>query len=196
MPNASSINMSQQPTVTGLVLAGGRGTRMGGSNKGLIDYMGKPLVSYAADNLRSITDQILVCSNTEKKLYQAMDYQVIDDGEFAWQGPLAGLLAGLRATTTPYLAISACDQLALPTSVYPILFEACQTTPSQSAMAADPDRSHPTCAIIHRRVEESLLEHLRADKLRVGWWLKEIGAAVVEFDDVEFSNINYRHELI
>jgi molybdopterin-guanine dinucleotide biosynthesis protein A len=197
MPDLSkpTANISQPPTVTGLVLAGGRGSRMGGCNKGLLNYKQKPLVVYAAQNLMSVAKQILVCSNTEKEAYLTLGFTVIDDGEFAWQGPLAGINAGFEACDSAFLAIIACDQLTLPEYIYPTLLKAAQNSSAKAAFASDGNRMHPTCAVVHCSQHAELRENLLHDKLRVGWWLKEIGADMVEFTGVEFSNINNREDL-
>ena len=161
--------------LTGVILAGGRSSRMGGRNKGLIEVAGQPLVSYAASNLKPHVQQLLVNTNSDAERYQKLGFEVIDDGKFAWQGPLAGILAGVRAVTTPFIALSACDQLKLPDNIYPELLAAAQQNPSGLAVACDSERMHPTCAVVSVANESVLQKQLEQNLLRVGWWFKEMG---------------------
>lgn len=177
--------------VTGLILAGGQGRRMGGRNKGLIEVDGRVLADYAADNLKPHVQQLLVCSNNQHPCYRKLGYTVIDDGEFAGLGPLAGILAGLRAIHTPWLAIAACDQLSLPARVYATLIQTAAQNPVGMALAS----GHPTCAVVHQRVAPSLEQRLLAGDLRLARWFQEMGATDVVFPNVTFANINTPQDL-
>ena len=185
-----------RPLLTGIVLAGGRGSRMGGRNKGLVQVNGQPLVAYAAANLHPHVQQLLVNTNSDADRYRRLGFEVIDDGAFAWQGPLAGILAGVRAATTPFVAISACDQLALPETVYPHLLEAAQLNPRGLAVACDSERMHPTCAVVSVNCEQALQQQLQQGLLRVGGWLREMEATEVPFPEVQFYNLNTPMDLI
>ncbi|MDM3871887.1 molybdenum cofactor guanylyltransferase MobA [Porticoccus sp. W117] len=176
--------------LTGVILAGGQGRRMGGCDKGLLTVNGKPLVRYAADNLRPHVSTILVNANSGHEDYQKLGFAVVDDGEYAHRGPLAGILAGVRAATTPYIAISACDQLALPAEVYPQLLDAAQNNDNGLAVARDSERLHPTCAVVATGAAPSLESHLQQNQLRVGLWFQQQGATEVCFAGVDFHNIN------
>ncbi len=192
MSEAYTISPEQ---LTGLILAGGQGRRMGTRNKGLIDIAGRPLVDYAADLLKPYVQRLLVCSNDQQDHYQSLGYSVIDDGEFARQGPLAGILAGIRATKTPWLAIIPCDQLTLPEKVYPALAKAATQCPVGMAVACDKHRMHPTCAVIKRNVGKSLQQRIVTGELKAGLWFEEMNAARVVFEDVEFINLNTPKDL-
>ncbi|WIO74038.1 molybdenum cofactor guanylyltransferase MobA [Porticoccaceae bacterium LTM1] len=192
----TSNNFEPSSQLTGVILAGGQGRRMGGRNKGLLQVEGQPLIAFAAENLRPHVSEILVNTNTESERYQRLGYQVINDGDFAGKGPLAGILAGLSATSTPYIAICACDQLELPPNVYPELFKAAQKNPSGLAVAHDGDRLHPTCAVISQLNRQSLLDRLKQNQLRVGEWFTDMKADVVVFEGVTFYNINTPMDLI
>ncbi|MCV6604570.1 MAG: NTP transferase domain-containing protein, partial [Porticoccaceae bacterium] len=122
--------------------------------------------------------------------YRRLGFAVIDDGEFAHHGPLAGVLAGVRAATTPYIAICACDQLLLPQTVYPQLLAAARQNPNGLAVARDSERLHPTCAVVAVDAATSLENHLRQNQLRVGLWFQQLAAAEVIFAGVDFHNIN------
>ena len=182
--------------LTGIVLAGGRGERMGGRNKGLIEVDGKPLVTYAAANLLPHVQQLLVNTNSDAKRYRQLGFEVIDDGEFAWQGPLAGILAGVRAASTPFIALSACDQLSLPGDIYPTLLAAAQQNPAGLAVACDNERMHPTCAVVSAGCEGALQQQLEQGLLRAGWWFKQMGAAEICFPEAHFYNLNTPMDLI
>lgn len=192
----TSNNFESSAQLTGVILAGGQGRRMGGRNKGLLQVEGQPLIAFAAANLRPYASEILVNSNTDSERYQQLGYRVINDGDFAGKGPLAGILAGLNAADTPYIAICACDQLELPLNIYPDLFKAARKSPSGLAVAHDGDRLHPTCAVISQANRKFLLDRLNRDQLRVGEWFTSMNADVVVFEGVTFYNINTPMDLI
>ena len=183
-------------SLTGVILAGGQGRRMGGCNKGLLPVNGQPLVSYAAANLQPHVGKILVNSNNSQKDYQQLGFEVIDDGEFAHLGPLAGILAGVRAANTPFIAISACDQLYLPAHVYPDLLQAAQSNVNGLAVARDSERLHPTCAVVSVSAATGLEDFLRRRQLRVGLWFQQAAATEVTFAGVNFHNINAPEDVL
>ena len=189
-------NLDIQSLLTGIVLAGGRGRRMGGRNKGLIELHGQPLAAYAAANLHPYVQRLLVCTNSDAGRYQRLGFEVLDDGQFSWRGPLAGILAGLRAAATPFIAISACDQLSLPDNIYPSLLQAAQQNPNGLAVAGDGERMHPTCAVISTGCVAAVQQRLEQEQLRVGRCFKEMGATEVQFPEVRFYNLNTPLDLI
>ena len=100
--------------ITGLILAGGRAQRMGGIDKGLIPFHGKPLIELAIARLQSQVNSIIINANRNITKYAAYGYPVIMDETPDFSGPLAGFSAGLQVCKTPYLLTSPCDSPLLP----------------------------------------------------------------------------------
>ena len=95
--------------VTGVVLAGGRATRMGGVDKGLVPVNGRPMIEWVIDVLRPQVAHVLVNANRNLDRYREFGHAVIDDGDDEFRGPLAGIASGLRAASSEYVAFAPCD---------------------------------------------------------------------------------------
>ncbi len=182
------------PDITGVVLDGGRGARMGGVNKGLVEYQGRYLFEYSVENLRHHTASIIINSNTDHTTFRQLGFTVIDDGSYPYCGPLAGIHAGMRAADTPFIAVAPCDQLSLPRHVYARLIERAGQSERRAAFAVDADNSHPTCAVLSVDLADSIRQCLDADQLRLGQWMKNHADAVA-LPDVTFANINSMGEM-
>ena len=100
---------STYPTVTGIILAGGEARRMGGNDKGLIPYVNQPLIAHVIHHLAPQVEQLLINANRNIERYQQFGYPVISDSLSGYQGPLAGMLAGMQMATTDYILTAPCD---------------------------------------------------------------------------------------
>ncbi|TDF84362.1 molybdenum cofactor guanylyltransferase MobA [Pseudomonas sp. H9] len=92
-----------------LLLAGGRGQRMGGQDKGLLQWNGKPLIAHVQAVVRPLTDDLIISCNRNQGQYQPYADQLVSDAEADFPGPLAGVLAGLKVARHPWLLVLACD---------------------------------------------------------------------------------------
>src|SRR5690606_11557876 len=101
--------MIDKTDITGLILAGGRGSRMGGIDKGLQNYQGMPMAMHALLRLSPQVGQAMVNANRNLGAYEAMGVPVWPDNLPDFAGPLAGLAVGLERCETPYLATVPCD---------------------------------------------------------------------------------------
>lgn len=185
-------DVSRMQAVSGVVLDGGRGTRMGGVNKGLVQYRGRPLFEYAVANLKPHVTRVLINTNTDKAHFTRLGYGVFDDGSYVCQGPLAGIYAALchvrsHHPETSLVATASCDQLLMPEHVYPELISRARVM--GGAYAVGNDSFHPTCAVLSLDHEDSLRQSLEAGELRLGAWMKRHASAVT-FPDVAFANVN------
>ena len=179
--------MSENSSVAGVILCGGRGARMNGVNKGLADYRGRKLFEFAWDNLKAVTEHIAINTNTEADTYRALGFPVIGDRDYRYQGPLAGIYAGLTQLDSKWVAFAPCDQLALPERVYPALLDRAQQT--GAAFAVTDQDMHPTCCVISRTLAPQVRQALDKSDLRLGRWMKQ-HASAVKFAGVEFANVN------
>ena len=97
------------PPCSVLLLAGGRGQRMGGADKGLLDWHGKPLIAWLHEQVRPLTDDLIISCNRNQPSYARFAEQLVSDADGDFPGPLAGILAGLRSARHPQLLVLPCD---------------------------------------------------------------------------------------
>ena len=184
--------------LTGLILAGGAGRRMGGVDKGLVELRGRPLAAWTADRLRPQVGRLWISANRNAKRYACLAERVIADRLDGYQGPLAGIAAALAMIETPWLLTTPCDTPLLPADLGTRLAAALATDPGADlAVAAAPDRQHPLHALLPARLAPRLDGYLAADRRSVRGWLAGLNVAVAVFDDGEraFANLNRPEEL-
>src|SRR5687767_10821159 len=104
-------------SITGVILAGGQGRRMGGADKGLVEFLGKPLISHVIQRLSPQVDEILISANREMETYAALGHPVMADALEGFAGPLAGLHMGMTEARHPYVLTVPCDTPLLPMSL-------------------------------------------------------------------------------
>lgn len=181
-------------SITGLILAGGQGSRMGGADKGWVDYRGHPLVAHVLARLAPQVGPLLISANRNLERYAAFAAPVLTDALPGYPGPLAGLHAGLSACTTPRLVCVPCDAPLFSADLVARLSAALEWAPA--AYAVTRVRRHPIFLACKRGVKDDLESYLMAGERRVGNWLERIGALAVEFEDeAEFANFNQADDL-
>jgi molybdopterin-guanine dinucleotide biosynthesis protein A len=175
--------------ITGLVLAGGRGRRMGGADKGLVEWQGAPLVVHVLQRLRPQVATLLISANRNLATYRAWAPVIEDPEPASFAGPLTGLLAALNATATDWLAVAPCDLPALPRDAVERL--AAGLDGGKAAYAAPVDHAHSLVCLLHRSLAPGLAQQLAAGNPRVGGWFAAIGARAVPFAEAgAFANFN------
>jgi molybdenum cofactor guanylyltransferase len=188
--------MNREP-VTGLVLAGGQGRRMGGVDKGLKLFQGRPLVQWVIERLRPQVDGLLINSNQNPDAYARFGYPLVPDDIGGFAGPLAGLQAGLTRATTPLLATAPCDSPFLPLDLVRRLHDALEAKGAQLAVARTGDQPHPVFALCRRDVLAGLSAFLQEGGRKIDAWYASLAVVEVLFDDEAqaFANINTLEEL-
>jgi molybdopterin-guanine dinucleotide biosynthesis protein A len=183
--------------VTGLVLAGGLGRRMGGTDKGLQPLAGRPMVAHVLDRLAPQVEEILVNANQNGERYAAFGHRVVPDEVGGFAGPLAGLHAGLKAAAHPFVATVPCDSPFLPADLVRRLSEALIAEHADVAVAKTGDQAHPVFALVRASVLPHLHAFLAGGGRKIDAWYATLGVVEVPFDDEAeaFSNINTREEL-
>jgi molybdopterin-guanine dinucleotide biosynthesis protein A len=176
--------------ITGLVLAGGQGSRLGGRDKGLADWRGRPLIAHVLERLAPQVDCLLISANRNRETYAALGHPVVADTCPGYAGPLAGLQAGLAACTTPLLAMVPCDAPMLPDDLVARLADALATSTQPAAVAETGGRLQPTFLLCRRELLSSLESCLASGQRKLGAWLAETGAVRVPFDAAGFANLN------
>lgn len=181
-------------SVVGVILAGGRGSRMGGEDKGLVQYRNKPLYQHVLEKLRPQVSSVCISANRNLERYQESGVLVIADTLPDYPGPLAGMMAALQATDNEWLAFASCDTPALPENLVQRLWQ--EKGPAQAVWARTADRDHPTLALLHHNVATELAAYLAKGERRVMLFLQEIGGHAVLFEDTAaFNNINRPEDL-
>jgi molybdopterin-guanine dinucleotide biosynthesis protein A len=186
--------------VTGLVLAGGLGTRMGGVDKGLENYLGMPLALHALLRLQPQVGELMVNANRNIGAYEALGAPVWPDALSDYPGPLAGMLAGLERCETPYLATVPCDTPNFPPDLVARLAAALADGDADIAMASTLEdgrvRAQPVFCLLRASLMESLADFLRAGERKIDRWTGRHRCVTVEFEDASaFFNVNTLAEL-
>lgn len=183
--------------LTGLVLAGGRGQRMGGADKGLVEFAGAPLVSWAIGCLRPHVGQVLISANRHLTQYAALADAVVEDAETGFQGPLMGIYSGLRAADTEWVVILPCDSPLLPDDLVARLARVAEAG-ADIAVADDGQRRHPVVAMIRQALYRDLGRALASGERKVGSWYACHECLPVDVSDCAeaFANLNSDAERI
>ena len=179
--------------ITGLVLAGGRGERLGGVDKGWILYRGRPLIESVVERFAPQVGSLLISANRNLQRYAALA-EVVTDADSgvptdAYPGPLAGVLAALNAARTEWMAFVPCDAPHLPADLVERLAGAVGA--ADAACAQVDGRLQPVFALVRRATSASLQRHFTAGGRAMHAWLSSLAAVAVDFDDAAaFRNIN------
>ncbi|MDB4971047.1 MAG: mobA [Myxococcales bacterium] len=194
--------MSEIPReqITGLVLAGGRGSRMGGLDKGLQNLLGVPLAMHALLRLGPQVGELMVNANRNLGAYESMGAPVWPDVLPDYPGPLAGFLTGLEHCATPYLATVPCDSPLFPTDLVARLAARLDAEDAEIAMAATREdgelRLQPVFCLMRATVMESLVRFTTGGRRKIDAWTATLRQVAVEFDDAQaFVNANTLAEL-
>lgn len=192
--------MIDKGEITGLILAGGRGSRMGGVDKGLQMHRGIPLAMHAVLRLGPQVGEILINANRNLGAYDSMGVPVWPDALPDYPGPLAGFLAGLEHCETPYLATVPCDSPLFPEDLVARLAAGLVAEDAELAMAATREEGElqlqPVFCLMHAGVLESLVRFTRSGQRKIDAWTASLRMATVVFDDAAaFANANTLAEL-
>jgi molybdenum cofactor guanylyltransferase len=182
-------------SVTGIVLAGGKGSRMGGVDKGLQLLRGKPMIERVLARLSPQVAEIVINANQNLEAYEKYGHRVVPDEIGGFAGPLAGLHAGLRAASCALVVTVPCDSPFLPTD---LVFRLKQSLGEKDlAVAKTGDQPHPVFALMKTEVRESLEAFLVSGGRKIDAWYAALEVVEVKFDDEAdaFRNINTLEEL-
>jgi len=183
--------------ITGVILAGGQGRRMGGVDKGLKVLRGKPMVQWAIERLEPQVDELLINANQNLETYEHFGYRVIPDKIGGFAGPLAGLQRGLTEARHPLVATTPCDSPFLPRDLIARLYAALSRENAEIAVARTGDQPHPVFCLCRKQVLDGLNAFLAAGGRKIDAWYAKLNVVEVAFDDQAeaFSNINTPDEL-
>lgn len=187
--------MNLHTNVTGLVLAGGQGRRVGNRDKGLIKWQGQALIAHVCERFRPQVDELIISCNRNHDHYRHYGDQLISDTQKNSRGPLAGLEAAISVVRSPLLAIVPCDIPMVDRNLVPRLKTALlepASGPVDVSYAHDGERAQYLCVLMRRECLYSIKKYLRDGGRSVRDWYAHQRTAVVDFSDCteSFSNIN------
>lgn len=187
--------MNAKSQVTGVVLAGGKASRMGGQDKGLMLLDGKPLWQHVSDRLHPQVSSVVISANRNLNTYQESGLPVISDTLSDFPGPLAGMLSVMQQLPDEWFLFCPCDTPFIPEDLFARLdidrFQA------PVVWVHDGDRDHPAVALAHRSLASKISDYLIRGDRRVMVFMREVGGHSVDFSDIKsaFRNINTLEDL-
>ncbi len=183
--------------VSAVILAGGRATRMGGQDKGLIEIAGQPLVARISEQLEYQVGQILINANRNLERYKKCGFKVIIDSLDNFQGPLAGMLTALQCIDNDWLIVVPCDGPYIASDYCDRMISAASEQSVQLAVATDGERLQPVYALLHRELISSLTTFIKNGGRKIDRWYAQHPFARVDFSDSVqmFTNVNTPEQL-
>jgi len=181
--------------VSGIVLAGGLGRRMGGVDKGLQPLRGKPLVEWVLSRFAPQVGELIINANQNVERYEAFGHRVVRDDIGGFAGPLAGLHAGLKVAKHPLVATVPCDSPFLPEDLVKRLHHFLGD--HDLAVAKTGEQAHPVFVLTRKTIVQNLEGFLSSGGRKIDAWYASLKVVEVSFDDEAdaFRNINTREEL-
>lgn len=185
----------EHSAVTAVILAGGRGSRMGNQDKGLMIWQHQPLYLHVLKRLSAQTTTVWINANRNIAIYQRSGSPVIADTITDFPGPLAGMLAALQYVETDWVLFCPCDTPELPENLLAHLWDNKGTAPA--VWARSEDRDHPVMALLHRCLTDELESYLKGGERRLLVFLQRVGGHSVLFSDAgsAFNNFNHPEDL-
>lgn len=189
--------MIKKDNITGLILAGGRATRMGGKDKGLVEIAGQTLISRIADQLVNQVGSLIINANRHFDEYESAGYSVIRDQLADFQGPLAGILSGLESIDTDWMLTTPCDGPFVAHDYCEKMSAAAYREDVLLCVARDDQRLQPVYCLLHRSLAESLRTYLEAGERKIDRWYAQHRTAEVNFGEESpmFINVNTPEQL-
>ncbi|MGM0570830.1 molybdenum cofactor guanylyltransferase MobA [Marinobacter sp.] len=191
------------PVIIGLLLAGGKGTRMGGQDKGMLPWQGQPMARWVFRALATVTPEVFISANRSLGDYEqlAPGHVLQDPRNFCHQGPLAGLLAGLRAAAregATAVLVCPCDTPGITPATLDALVIAWESRPDRPVIAESEGRTHPLHGVYPVNLMVPLQQWLESGNRRVMGFAKSAGAVVVDCPEAGevFRNRNKPDDLL
>jgi len=183
--------------ITGLILAGGRSSRMNGQDKGLLQLHNRPMIDYVIERMKPQVGQILISANRHIEHYKKFGYEVLLDDYDDYRGPLAGMARGLTQSQSDYLLTVPCDGPLLPLDIATRMIDFALANTAKAVFVFDGHYKQPTYNLIHKDLLAQLNHSLANKEHKLGKWLMDNGAFRLDFSDQKaaFLNINTLDDL-
>ncbi|UTW02439.1 molybdenum cofactor guanylyltransferase [Amphritea atlantica] len=180
-----------------IILAGGEGRRMGGCDKGLVPFKSQPMVAFAVELVRPFVEQVVISCNRHLPEYAVLGDQVVEDSLEGFQGPLAGIMAGLRVCRSDQVLVLPCDTPLLEPSLIERLLDAAGRAPQSITVLSEDDKLHPLHAVMPRLLADDLEQWLKGGQRAVQRWMRIHPMQLVDISDLseQLCNLNTFQEL-
>lgn len=183
--------------ITGLILSGGRSSRMDGHDKGLLNLLDKAMIAHVIQRIKPQVNQIIISANRHIEQYKKFGYEVLLDEYDDFRGPLSGMSQGLFHSRSEYLLTVPCDGPLLPLDMAARMLDFAQKNNTKAVFAFDGKYKQPTYNLIHSGLLDSIELSLERQEHKLGKWLLDNGASPVDFSDEKeaFLNVNTKDDL-
>lgn len=184
-------------SISTIILAGGRATRMGGIDKGQVLLQQKSLIAHVIERLSPQVDEILINANRKIDTYQLLGYQVLQDEIPDFAGPLAGIQLGLKYAHGDYVLTAPCDSPLLPLDLAKRLHNALSKNDADIAIVMSNGHVHPVFCLCKKSVLPTLNDYLSQGGRKVREWQQSLNHVYVDYSDSEtaFTNLNTEQDL-
>ncbi len=189
--------MPADSDITAIILAGGRATRMGGEDKGLILLDGRPMLEHVLERIHPQVDQIIINANRNQEAYEAFGWPVISDNDRNYRGPLSGIATVMQSVSSHCFVTVPCDAPLLPRDLAGRFRDALEGAAAISAVADGGGVIQPVFALFKKSAEPALNHFIQAGESKVRLWHRQNSSIVVDFSDTPeaFLNINTPEQL-
>lgn len=183
--------------VSAVILAGGRGQRMGGQDKGSVIFKGAPLVTHVINRIAPQIDELVISANRNIDFYKQFNYPVLADDMGEYWGPLAGIATAMKFCQCDVLLTVPCDTPDLPADLFKRMLTVMQEKNKDVVMAEDRQRQHPVISLVKCSLYSNLLDYLQQGERKVMKWMQLQDWATADFSDETdcFININSENDL-
>lgn len=195
----SSVTRAEHYLHTSIViLAGGQGRRMGGVEKGLLEFRRHPLIEHVLQRLKSQSDHILINANRNREDYAAYGYPVLEDAFPEGAGPLAGLLSAMQYShSREYILCVPCDAPFIPLDLLERMYDALQQQDCEACSVHDGERLQAAFLLVRKSMASSLFDFLQGGDRKVGLWFSQLKHCTVDYSGQAeaFCNLNRPEDL-
>jgi molybdopterin-guanine dinucleotide biosynthesis protein A len=178
------------PAISGLILSGGQGSRLGGADKGLQPIGGQPVIARVIQRFAPQVGEVIISANRNVERYAAFGHRIVQDR--LGEGPLAGMHAGLCAASHEFLATVPCDAPALPLDLVARLWSSLSAQRADLAVASTGGFAQPVFILVRKAALPHLADYLEQGGRKADGWYNRIRTVRVPFDDqaAAFANLN------
>jgi len=192
------MNKIKKNEITGVILAGGKARRMGGTDKGLVIFRGKPLIEYVIKAFEPQVGNLLINANRNHEKYKKYGFDIVSDELEGYCGPLAGMLSALNKIDTPYLATTPCDTPFISKNIVENLCLSILSERAEISVAHNGNRLQPVFCVIKKTLATSINNYLQKGGRKIDHWFKQHSVAIVDLSSEEkcFENFNSKEEIL
>ena len=184
--------------ITGVILAGGKARRMGGADKGLVQFRGKPLIEHVIQAFEPQVGNLLINANRNHEIYKNYGFDIVSDESEDYCGPLAGILSALNKIDTPYLATAPCDTPFISRNIVAKLSLSILSEKTEISVAHNGDRLQPVFCVMKKDLITSINNYLRKGGRKIDQWFKQHSVTIVDLsNEIKcFENFNSKEEIL